>query len=449
MKRIHIKKGLDIPISGSPRQEIAGDSVCSSVALLGNDYPGLKPSFSVSKGDRVTLGQELFRDKRNPDIIFTSPGAGRVQSINRGEKRRFLSIVIALSGDEAVTYPAFSAEKLQELTKEKVQERLLESGLWTALRTRPFGTIPAPGTEPCSIFVNAMDTNPLAPDMSLVLQDRLEDLGNGIRVLSRLAGAPVHLCKGPGLAVPGFAVPSLQVSEFSGPHPAGNTGTHIHFLDPVARERTVWYISARDAAAVGRLFTYGEIDVQRIIAIAGPSVKDPVLVRTRIGASLEDLLRSRLHPGTSRVISGSVLSGRKASESESYLGRFHQQVSVIPEFARLGTFRWLTPGINRFSLKNIYLSRLFPHKRFSFTTAANGGLRAIVPIESYEKVMPLDLLPTYLLRALAADDLDEAEKLGCLELEEEDLALCTFVCPSKIDHGANLRRNLTILEKEG
>ncbi|MBN2415338.1 Na(+)-translocating NADH-quinone reductase subunit A [bacterium] len=449
MKRIAIKKGLDIPLAGAPRQEIGTAPACGSVALLGDDYIGLKPAITVSEGDRVQLGQELFRDKRHPDVVFTSPGAGTVLSINRGEKRRFQSIVIGLSGDDAVSFPPRAPAELKLLSRDRAVERLLVSGLWTALRTRPFGMIPAPDSQPRSIFVNAMDTNPLAPAVSLVLQDRIEDLGHGLMVLARLSGGPVHLCKGPDLALPGFDIPSLAVSEFSGPHPAGNTGTHIHFLDPAARDRTVWYISARDTAAIGRLFTHGTLDVERIISIAGPSVREPGLVRTRTGASLDDLLQDRLLPGTHRVISGSVLTGRTASGSEAYLGRFHQHVSVIPEFEGLGTFRWLSPGLHRFSLKNIYLSRLFAGKRVDFTTAANGGLRAIVPIESYEKVMPLDMLPTYLLRALAADDLDEAEKLGCLELEEEDLALCTFVCPSKIDHGANLRRNLTILEKEG
>jgi Na+-transporting NADH:ubiquinone oxidoreductase subunit A len=266
--------------------------------------------------------------------------------------------------------------------------------------------------------------------------------------LSRLTDGKVFLCKAPGDDIPLPELDQLSVCEFSGPHPAGNAGTHIHFLDPVGLNKHVWYIHAQDVIDAGLLFTTGRLNVERVVSIAGSSVKKPRLVRTRIGACLDDLTSHELHPGEHRIISGSVLSGHRAEGPTGYLGRFHQQVSIIPEGRKKEFLGWLNPGLNLFSIKNIMLSSLLPKKTFGFTTATLGDKRAIVPVGAYEKVMPLDIMATHLLKALAMDDIEESEKLGCLELDEEDLALCTFVCPSKIDHCEALRRNLTLIEKE-
>ena len=382
-------------------------------------------------------------------IKYTSPGAGKVSAIHRGAKRAFISVVIELDGAEAVTFQVCSEKQLHTLVRQKVISQLLESGQWTAIRSRPFSMVANPETIPHSIFVTAMDTQPLAPLMEKILAGREEDFQNGLSVLSKLTTGKLFLCKSPGIKIPTGDIPSLSLEEFAGPHPAGNVGTHMHFLDPVYRNKVNWYVGAQDVAAIGKLFRTGRPDVERVISLAGPGMKNPRLIKTRIGASLKDSTHDELHGGDQRIISGSVLSGNKAEGATGYLGRFHQQVTIIPEFRKLGFFSWLNPGYNLFSVKNILLSRLFPRKKFDFTTALHGGERAIVPIGSYEKVMPLDILPTHLLRALAVDDIEEAEKLGCLELDEEDLALCTLVCPSKIDHGHNLRRNLILIEKEG
>jgi Na+-transporting NADH:ubiquinone oxidoreductase subunit A len=239
------------------------------------------------------------------------------------------------------------------------------------------------------------------------------------------------------------------VEEFAGNHPAGNPGTHIHFLDPVHRHKEVWHAGAQDVSAIGILFTRGTLYMDRIVSLAGPDVKNPRLIRTRLGASLSDLTSRECNPGLRRIISGSVFSGHTADGPTAFLGRYHQQITVLPEDRSRTFLGWLSPGLNLFSVKNIVASRLFPRRKLDFTTSTHGGKRAIIPIGSYEKVMPLDILPTHLLRALAVNDIDEAEKLGILELDEEDLALCTFVCPSKINHGENLRRTLTLIEKEG
>jgi Na+-transporting NADH:ubiquinone oxidoreductase subunit A len=283
----------------------------------------------------------------------------------------------------------------------------------------------------------------------MIMKGKERHFVNGLTVLSRLTEGKVFLCKALGESIPVPELESLSVVEFSGPHPAGNVGTHIHFLNPVSRNRHVWHVGIQDVIAVGILFTEGRLDVERVVSLAGPGAKNPRLIRTRIGASLEDITLGELKEGEQRIVSGSVFSGCAAHGETGFLGRFHQQISLIPEGRQREFLSWLGPGFNRFSVKNIVLSRIFPKKKFDFTTATHGGRRAIVPVGAYEKVMPLDIMPTYLLRALAAEDVEEAEKLGCLELDEEDLALCTFVCPSKIDHGAELRRNLTLIEKEG
>lgn len=446
--KIEIKKGLNIPVPGEPEQVVREIKVPHRAALLGSDSIGMKPRFSVSPGDYVKKGQVLFVDKKIPSIKYTAPGSGTVLSINRGEKRKFLSIILQLEGNDEITFRSYAESELPSLKRLSITDLLLASGLWTSLRGRPFSRVPDPETEPDAIFVTAMDTNPLAPSVAECIKENERRFANGLTVLSRLTAGKLFVCTAPGASIPVPPLESLSVAQFSGPHPAGNVGTHIHYLSPVSRNRQVWHINAQDVIAIGALFTVGRLNVERVVALAGPSVKKPRLIRTIIGASLYDLADGELHEGTNRIISGSLLSGHSADEETGYLGKFHQQVSVIPQGGKREFLGWLNPGARLYSLKNIVLSRLIGTKKCTFTSSLHGSSRAIVPIGSYEKVMPLDIMPTYLLRALEVDDIDEAERLGCLELDEEDLALCTFVCPSKIDHGAELRRNLKLLEKE-
>ncbi len=449
MSVFKIKNGLDIPIGGRATVTVATGNPPKSVALLGPDYAGMKPTFLVAEGDTVKLGQVLFIDKKRPAIKFTSPGAGKILSIHRGAKRAFLSIIIQLQGKDRESFTAHPAEKIAALTPEQIKKQLLESGLWTALLERPFGKVADPDAVPSSIFVTAMDSNPLAPPVDVIVQQKAGDFRTGLEILAGLTGGKIYVCKKTGTEIPVPNLAGLSVNAFSGPHPAGLPGTHIHFLDPVSRNKKVWSIGAQDVAAIGHLFSTGELDVERTIALAGPGVKNPRLIKTRIGACVSDIVENELRPGEQRCIAGSVLSGNQAKDEVDYLGRYHQQISVVPESRKRVLFGWLDPGAGFYSMKNIVLSKLLGMKKLSFSTAVHGGRRAIVPSGNYEAVMPLDILPTYLLRALAVDDVEEAEALGCLELVEEDLALCTFGCPSKIDHGTNLRRNLTIIEKEG
>lgn len=445
---ITIKKGLDLPIAGKPAQVIHDGAAITEVAVLGEEYVGMRPSMKVREGDVVKKGQVLFEDKKNPGVVFTAPASGTVTAINRGAKRVLQSVVIKLEGESQMTFAKYSIEQLANLTVEQVKQNLVESGLWTALRTRPFSKIPAIDSKPSSIFVNAMDTNPLAAEPALIIKENAEAFQNGLTVLSRLNEGKLFVCKAAGTSIPTINASNVQVEEFSGPHPAGLSGTHIHFLDPVSISKFVWYINYQDVIAIGKLFTTGELYVDRVVSLAGPQVKNPRLVHTRLGANLNELTAGELADGENRVISGSVLNGHTAVAPVNYLGRYALQVSVIAEGREKEFLGWISPGSNKFSITRTVLGH-FGHKLFKFTSAINGGHRAMVPIGTYERVMPLDIIPTLLLRDLSAGDTDSAQALGCLELDEEDLALCTFVCPGKNEYGPMLRAALDKIEKEG
>ncbi len=444
---IRIKQGLDLPIAGEPSQRIEQARAVRSVAVLGCDYHGMKPTMAVQVGDRVKLGDVLFSDKKNPGVHFTAPGAGVVAAIHRGEQRVLQSVVIDLDGDEAVEFARYDAAELASLDGQRVRDNLQQSGLWTALRTRPYSKVPAVDALPSSIFVTAIDTHPLAADPALIINERGADFANGLTVLARLAR--VQLCKAPGVALAGEVQANVQVSEFAGPHPAGLPGTHIHFIDPVSASKSVWQIGYQDVLAIGALFTSGRLNPERVVALAGPAVDKPRLLRTRLGASLEELSAGELKPGLNRVISGSVLGGRTARGAFAYLGRYHVQASCLHEGDEREFLHYLRAGVNKHSVLNIFVSRLLGGRKLAMDTSTNGSPRAMVPVGNYEAVMPLDILPTQLLRYLIVGDTEMAQKLGCLELDEEDLALCTYVCAGKYEYGPILRDNLTRIEKEG
>jgi Na+-transporting NADH:ubiquinone oxidoreductase subunit A len=447
---IRIKRGLNLPIAGEPEQQIEQVRRMSRVALLAADYHGMKPTLEVAEGDVVRRGQTVFTDKKTPGIRYTAPAAGRVAEINRGDKRAFISLVIEIEGNEEESFQSYHDADLAKLSRDAVRDQLVASGLWTALRTRPFAKVPDPNAIPRALFVTAIDTNPLAPNPEVVLAEAGLEFSAGLRVLRHLADGPLYLCKAPGAKIPGAELEFVTTEEFDGPHPAGLPGTHIHFLAPVSEKRTVWYIGYQDVAAIGTLFLSGRSANERVISLAGPSVKRPRLLRTHLGASLQELVEGELADGDSRVISGSVLSGRAGTGPDGYLGRYDQQVSVIPEGGEREFLGWQRPGLDRFSATRAFASAfVYWNRKFPFSTSLEGSPRAMVPIGSYEKVMPLDILPTILLRALITRDVEQAQLLGCLELAEEDLSLCEFVCPGKYEYGPLLRQMLDSIEKEG
>lgn len=444
---ITIKKGLDVPVNGAPQQVIHDGSTIKTVATLGEEFVGMRPTMFVKVGDRVKKGQSLFEDKKNPGVIFTAQVTGVVTEINRGERRVLQSVVIEQDGYEQETFTSYQANELTSIAREDVVSNLVKSGLWTALRTRPYSKIPAIADTPKAIFVSAMDTNPLAADPAVIINAQAEAFKNGLTVLARLTEGEVFVSKAPGADIPVNS--GATVNEFAGKHPAGLVGTHIHFLKPVNANNVVWHVGYQDVIAIGTLFTTGQLDTNRVVSIAGPAAKNPRLVRTILGASAAELTTGEYTDGEVRVVSGSLLQGFTAVGVHGYLGRYHTQVSLLLEGREKEFIGYLMPGANKFSVTRAYLSHLSPSKLFNMTTTTNGSSRAMVPIGNYERVMPLDILPTLLLRDLCAGDTDSAQQLGALELDEEDLALCTFVCPGKTDYGVLLRECLTIIEKEG
>tara|TARA_A100001011_G_scaffold398065_1_gene501184 strand:- start:4543 stop:5886 length:1344 start_codon:yes stop_codon:yes gene_type:complete len=445
---IRTKRGLDLPIAGSPEQIIDNGTSVSSVALVGHDYPGLKPTMQVAVGDRVKAGQLLFTDKKTPGVKYTSPGCGIVSAINRGARRVFQSIVIELDGDGVESFPVVP---LESLVREAAVNTLVESGQWTSLRTRPFSKVPAPSQSPNSIFVTAIDSRPHAPNPELVIAEQSKAFLAGLDVLSLLTDGSVFLCAGNGATLPLSNNPKVRREDFSGPHPSGLVGTHIHFLDPVSLDKVVWTIGYQDVIAIGHLFTGGNVYFDRVIALAGPSVASPRLIRTRIGASTRDLIEGELSDGEdneNRVISGSVLDGRACVPGLEYLGRYHNQVSVLREGTKREFMGFMRPGKDKFSVTRLFISSFFPKRKFAFTTSTGGSERAMVPLGTFEEIMPLDILPTQLLRALLVSDFDVSINLGCLELDEDDIALCTFACPGKYEYGPYLRQMLTTIEAE-
>ncbi len=447
VKVISIRRGLKLPIAGPPVQDIQFGPAVTQVGIVGDDFEGLKASLLVQVGDRVRLGQPVLADKRFPHVVHTAPSAGVVSAIHRGEKRRFLSLVIDVAEGGSESFSSF--ENLRDLTNESARELLLQSGLWTSLRTRPFNVTPSPDSEPHSVFVTAMDTNPLAAEPELIIAERRDEFVSGLMVVSKLSRGKTFVCTRDDSRVPGHDVPGVEFCAFDGPHPAGLPGTHIHFLDPVGPHKTVWFVNYQDVIAIGHLFRTGKLLSQRVVAVAGPQVTKPGLYRMPLGANLEQVVAGNASLRNSRVISGSPLYGRTVEPPVQFLGRFHLQVSVLEEGNQRHFVGWMGPGFDKFSVTKIYAGSALTGKLFPMNTNLNGSKRAMVPVGTYERVMPLDLLPTPLLRALICKDTDTAQALGCLELDEEDLALCTFVCPGKYDYGQLLRDNLRLIQKDG
>ncbi len=456
---IRTENGLDVPISGEPAQEIGDSPHASTVAILGLDYLGMKPTMLVREGDSVRLGQPLFEDKKTPGVLHVSPGAGVVRAVVRGPKRRFEAVIVDLDASESgqhETFQAHDGDSLPSLPRDEVRDHLVRSGLWTALRTRPFGKTPSLNSSPHAIFVTATDTNPLAAQPAVVMQepDYERFFQHGVLALTTQTDGNVFLCRTPAKQLPAIDNQQVRSVAFDGPHPSGLVGTHIHFLSPVNAERTVWHIGYQDVVAIGRLMLTGELTTTRVISLAGPAVKNPRLIRTRLGASIDELTADELQgegdAGERRVLSGSVLSGRQCPDHLAYLSRFDSQVTVLMEGREREFLGWIMPGFDKFSLSRAFLSAFGGSQSAkAMTTTTHGNVRAIVPIGLYEKVMPLDIIATPLLKALLVQDNETAQNLGCLELEEEDLALCTFVCPGKNEYGPLLRQSLNHIELEG
>jgi Na+-transporting NADH:ubiquinone oxidoreductase subunit A len=460
MAQHRIAPGLDLPIAGSPEQRVLGTPRVTRIAFVAADFPGLKPRLMVQVGDTVTRGQLMLEDEAQPGVLHTAQGAGKIASIERAPNGDLVAIVIELSegewggkpgDDDHRPFKNFTGVDPSALTRHDVVALLVESGLWAALRTRPLGRVPSPESRPSALFVTAMDSQPLAPQPESVLTDQRIWFELGLDIVRRLATGPTFLCVRAGSKISAGNA-AVRTEEFEGPHPAGTVGVHIHRLHPVGRERSVWHIGYQDVVEVAKLFMTGRLDPTRIVALGGPKVRRPRLVRVRLGASLSEVLDSEFltNEESVRCISGSVLSGREGRGPSAYLGRYHQQVTVLPEATAERPRSSLLPTAGFSALRWGAIARANSKRvrRYNFTTSAHGASSSPLFIGLYERVMPMDLVVPRLLAALAQKDWRMAERLGALELDEEDLALCAFVCPGKVDYCGLLREALDRLVGE-
>lgn len=433
------KKGLDLPISGAPSTDIDTSITINTIALMGPDYIGLKPTMLVKEGDRVSSGQKLFEDKKNSGTFITSPSSGLVQSINRGEKRRFLSLIIEV--DDSIEPTQFIAADYDSPVS-----FLVDSGALSYFRTRPYNRIPAKNELPKAIFINACDTNPLAIDPFHLINNDQELFNSGLAYISSINKDAKTFC---AFQNNDFdqSVAGINYNQFNGPHPAGLTGTHIHFLYPVGQNRTVWTISWQEVISLGYLLKNHTLRANKLVALGGPNVHEPKVLSVRYGSNISEMTAGAIQEN-SRVISGSVLNGRTAESVMDYIGAYDNQVSVIPDVANDILFNWAMPGLKLHSKLPAFISSWLKPKEFIFNVSMNGGNRAIVPIPSYQEVMPLNILITQLLKSLVTFDIELGEKLGVLELAPEDLGLLSYICPSKYDYQSILDTNLEQMFEE-
>jgi Na+-transporting NADH:ubiquinone oxidoreductase subunit A len=416
---IKTKKGLNLPISGNPSLDVDSSTAINSVAILGADFIGLKPTMMVEEGDVVHLGQKLFENKKNPGTYVTAPSSGVVKSINRGEKRRFLSMIIET--DNSLDPLNFDLNEYSSPI-----EFMVDSGVMAYFRTRPYNRMPQPSELPSAIFVNACDTNPLSVDpYELIKYD--QDLFNiGLKFIQSIDADIKTFCSYQNNNFD-KSVEGVRYNQFEGPHPAGLVGTHIHFL--------------------GYLLQNNNLRSDKHISIGGPNTHDPKILKVKYGSNLSEVTAGKILDN-SRVISGSVLNGHTGENVMNYLGSFDNQISVLPDESNDILFNWAMPGSNLHSKLPAFISSWIKPKKYNFNVSMNGGNRAIVPVSSYQEIMPLNILMTQLLKSLVTLDIELGEKLGVLELAPEDLALASYVCPSKYDYQSILDSNLEKMYEE-
>jgi len=446
---IKIKKGLDIKMKGQAEKIYVKAPRAKTYAIKPPDWHGLTPKIIPKLCDEVKVGTPIFFDKYNPEVKFCSPVSGILSSINRGERRRIVEVVVEDDGKD--THETFPHGDPEGMKREQIVENLLSSGLWPAIRRRPYTVIAKTGEVPKSIFISAFDTSPLAPDFDFLLKDSEEDFQWGVNVLKQLTEGKVYLnLDGRFPSVRTLSgIKGVEINRFKGPHPAGNVGIQISRLDPINKGEVVWVVQPQDVVAIGRLFKTGKYDPSMIVALTGSRVNKPQYYKVIRGASVSTILENQLKEGDNRVISGNVLNGRTINPETGYIGFFDSQITVIPEGNYYEFFGWIKPGLKKLSVSRSFASTwLTPNREFDLDTNFHGGQRAFVMTGEYEKVLPMDIYPVQLLKAILVNDIDKMEQLGIYELDEEDLALCEFVCTSKTPVTKILRDGLRAMRKE-
>ncbi len=450
MSQIHIKKGHDIQIAGVPKKELEIAERSQTVAIHPREFRYVKPKLLVKEGDNIKIGTPLFFDKHNPDIKWASPGGGKVTAIQYGPRRVIEKIIIEIDrNEETIQLPVLEITQILESSKEKITEQILTAGLWPMVRQRPFNKIADPSANPSAVFVSCYNSAPLTVDLDIALRNRQSTFNAGIAVLSRLTNGDVHVgVSEKSISDTFMNIPYAKVNSISGPHPAGNVGIQIHHIDPLKPGKIIWTVDAQHVVTLGRLFLKGVFDPKIVMTIGGPAVNKPTHLKTRIGTAIQPLISDRLNNVPHRIISGDVLTG-KTNYKDGHVNYYHSSVTVLPESDKREFLSMLKlgSGKSRYSLTHAFSS--FRPSLFSFNTNKNGEERAMVPINSWENVLPMDIFPNPLFRAILANDIEEMEQLGLLECDEEDFALCSFADASKIDVGAVIRQGLDVLEAEG
>jgi len=450
-----LKKGYDIKLAGKTEKVLVDAGASKYFASQPFDYLGLKPRLEVAEGSQVKIGTPLYNNKERPEIKFVSPASGNVVQINRGERRKIAEVVIESDGrDEAVDFGSYDEKGIESLSTDGIKDLLLKGGMWPMIRQRPFSKIANPDLTPRDIFITGMDTAPLVADPEFILQGEEKYFNTGLSILKKLTGGKIFLSLNGAVKehLP-FLVnaPGVEVHEFQGKHPAGNLSVHIHHVAPIKVGDVVWYINAVDVPLLGKFFLTGTYPTERIVCLAGSALKAEVrkYYRTRVGTNIQALFNEGdLTQPLVRVITGNVFRGRKIPEN-GYLGFYNRTVTVIPDSKERVLFGWLTPGLDQESFSRTFLSRYFPRDEYIKDTRLHGGKRAFIQTGDYEKVLPMDIYPTYLVKSIMAGEIEDMIGLGLLEVDDEDFALCTYICPSKIDFGEHIRKGLDILEKEG
>ncbi len=443
---IKIKKGLDIKLLGEAEKTVAEVEI-KNYAVKPTDFTGVFPKMLVKEGDSVKAGSPLFFDKYSEQVQFTAPVSGRVVELKRGAKRVLLEVKIEADGkDEFVD---FGKSNPNDLKADEVKEGLLKSGIWPFIRQRPYSITANPADEPKAIFIPAFDSSPLAPDFDLLVHGQGETFQAGIDALAKLTKGKIHLNVNAKAAPSKVFVNSkkVQINEFSGPHPAGNVGTQIAHIDPINKGEIVWYLYPQDVLMIGKFFLEGKYDASRLVALTGSEVVKPRYYKTKLGASIEALVKDNVSDVKKRFISGNVLTGTKI-EATGYLGSYDSQITVIPEGDQHQFFGWLIPSPKIHSFYRTALSWITPNKKFKLNTNLNGGVRAFVMTGEFEKVFPMDIYPMQLIKAIMIGDIDAMENLGIYEVAEEDFALCEYISTSKIELQSIVRDGLDMIRKE-
>jgi len=443
-----LKKGYDIPLQGSAERRVEKAPKTTTVAVQPIDFRGLRPGMKVAAGDTVNRGSILFVDKQKPEILFRSPAAGTVREVVRGERRVIQRIIIDVAGDSAEKFETYTADQVKGFSTTQAKEILLNSGLWPTIRQRPFSRIADMEASPKAIFISAVDSAPLQAESDLLLDGLDKQFQLGIQLLSKLTEGKIHLSVSASTKAFFSKFTGVEMHEFEGPHPAGNVGVQIHHIDRIQAGEKVWYLSPRHVAQIGDLLSTGEYPSAKTYALTGSELEKGYYVKGTEGALVSDLVKTAIDNNTQRVISGNVLTGTKCG-AQGFVGFYDDMITVVPELEGRRLFGWLRLGLNANSFWPMFLSKLTPNKKLAPTTDMNGEERAFVSTGEYEKVVPMDVLPVHLCKAILVEDIELMEQLGIYEVAEEDLALCSYICPSKIEFGDIILKGIETMEKEG